>query len=123
MTMSSRSATAQKCVTRLEGELEDAKARARSYDFDEPDERSIRVARDLIAALAQMEDAIHGLEIGVGVDGCIEITGRVRATHLTVEVSPTGSRIDAVLDTEAGIVWVGEQTSAEDLLKELERAA
>ena len=73
--------------------------------------------------IARTFQDLSPFQISVAVDGSVELTGLLGDTMLTVEVSPGSGRMDAVMDTLSGVVWVGHDISTEDLMKEIQRAA
>ena len=122
MATESRSVQTQARIARLRSSLTEARERARVYEFDQPGDRAIALAQVLFEHLAAV-NRVPEFDVCVAVDGAIEVTGYTGSTNITIDVSPTGSRIDAVLDTKQRIIWVGEDISLAELLTEIERAA
>ncbi len=121
MTTESRSSDVRARVAHFESQLREAQAAAARNGFDQPAEGAVARATRVFDALAAADFA--PFDVAIGVDGSIELTATIGTLAITIDVSPTGSRIDAVLDTADRVVWVGENVTPAAVVKEIERAA
>jgi hypothetical protein len=70
-----------------------------------------------------LEDT-SSFELAVGEDGTIEITGRTESARLTVDVAPVSARTSMVVqNTDGTIAWSSRDTSDNEVVRQVERAA
>ena len=90
-----------------------------------PSPAAVIRARELFESFARTFEDVSPFEVAIAVDGAIEITALIGKHFLTADISPAGRQVEAILDEpESGAVaWSSSDTSAHEILREIERAA
>ena len=112
-------------LQQLEARLARALADAKRWEYDPPSDKAVVRARELFRVFAHSFQEIDAFDVGVGVDGSIDITASGTESSVSMDVSPDGERLDAATGNyrTKTVTWVCKEPSLNDLLKEIERAA
>lgn len=106
-------------------ELALALADAQRFGFELPSRVALARAEAVLSCLASGVSGIGFLDVAVGDDGTTEITTTRGAVRFTIDITPTGTGIDVVVQNGASgaIVSSARVTTEKDVLRCVDRAA
>jgi hypothetical protein len=111
-------------LRKLKAELALAHAEAERYSFDLPSPDALRRAEQLLSLLAAQMPEVGAVDVAVGDDGTVEITTTARGERFTIDIVPSGQRIEMVIQDAASGAIIGSTAATEkDIVNRIERAA
>jgi hypothetical protein len=108
---------------RLARDLEQAIARARTWEYDIPCARTLARAQALFAELAGALPSVDNLEVSVGADGSIDLFAGNDTFAVSLEVTPSARLNGVTRDVvQSEVIWEATEPPIARILTELERA-
>jgi hypothetical protein len=92
--------------------FDDARQSAARCAFDLPSIQAIKRTEKLLRLAASSVDSIATFDIAIGEDGSIELTAAPGGRLITLDISPSGAKVEMVVrDTVTGELLASEQAA------------